>query len=366
MTEAIEKKERIKWVDCLRGWAIILVVIGHFPIDETLKLYIYSFHIPLFFILSGLTFNALKYSGIKEFIKHKAKMILLPYLCLNISYFAIWVVIMKIVNNSAITLFELFKGLIFANNDKVYLLNGPTWFLPTLFLIEVVAYLLIKYFNDDPKHLAIISSVLLLLGYAESIVSPKVFMIWHMNSVPIGVFMFMMGYLFYKYYTNDKNTKEVVDKIKPYIGIILILIGLYFALKNGRVSFGGNIYNYIIYTLIAVFSSSFGYLIIFKRLSEVKSFNTIMSYIGKNTLFILGFHKVLLHFLKGFDVSVVYTMWGSIALAILSILLTTLFSMFVNKVCPFVIGKLEKTKSNIISFVIYTIISLILLVMYCI
>ena len=141
---------------------------------------------------------------------------------------------MKIVNDSTITLFELFKGLIFANNDKVYLLNGPTWFLPTLFLIEVVAYLLIKYFNDNPKHLAIISSVLLLLGYAESIARPKLFMIWHMNSVPVGVFMFIMGYLFYKYYTNDEKTKELVDKIKPYTGIILVMIGLYFALKNGK------------------------------------------------------------------------------------------------------------------------------------
>ncbi len=53
-------QERIKWVDNLKGFAILLVILGHslqyFYRDfnnSHLANFIYSFHMPLFFALSG-------------------------------------------------------------------------------------------------------------------------------------------------------------------------------------------------------------------------------------------------------------------------------------------------------------------------
>lgn len=49
---------RIEWIDLLKGLAIILVVMGHMPYDDgciALKGGIYSFHMPLFFLLAGFT-----------------------------------------------------------------------------------------------------------------------------------------------------------------------------------------------------------------------------------------------------------------------------------------------------------------------
>lgn len=49
---------RIEWIDLLKGLAIILVVMGHMPYDDgsvALKNGIYSFHMPLFFLLAGFT-----------------------------------------------------------------------------------------------------------------------------------------------------------------------------------------------------------------------------------------------------------------------------------------------------------------------
>ena len=45
-------KKRVQWIDCAKGIAILLVIIGHtigYPIREM----IFSFHMPLFFILAG-------------------------------------------------------------------------------------------------------------------------------------------------------------------------------------------------------------------------------------------------------------------------------------------------------------------------
>ena len=54
----MEKKKREEFIDIAKGIAILCVIIGHtwknaYPADKRLMVFIYSFHMPLFFILSG-------------------------------------------------------------------------------------------------------------------------------------------------------------------------------------------------------------------------------------------------------------------------------------------------------------------------
>lgn len=50
-------KKRIEWIDIAKGITILLVVIGHGAINGALRGIIFSFHMPLFFILSSITFR---------------------------------------------------------------------------------------------------------------------------------------------------------------------------------------------------------------------------------------------------------------------------------------------------------------------
>ena len=53
-------KQRIKWVDIAKGITIILTIIGHTVVGgrgELLRGMIYSFHMPLFFTLSCITYS---------------------------------------------------------------------------------------------------------------------------------------------------------------------------------------------------------------------------------------------------------------------------------------------------------------------
>lgn len=58
---------RIKQIDFAKGIAIILVVFGHsLAYEDVLKAIIFSFHVPVFFVCSGITMkvgqlNAKKY-----------------------------------------------------------------------------------------------------------------------------------------------------------------------------------------------------------------------------------------------------------------------------------------------------------------
>lgn len=51
-----KQKKRLAWVDIAKAMAIILVIVGH-EMQGILKLIIYSFHMPLFFILTGYTMS---------------------------------------------------------------------------------------------------------------------------------------------------------------------------------------------------------------------------------------------------------------------------------------------------------------------
>lgn len=76
-------KKRLSWVDGVKGFLMILVVIGHYPgqLDFPLVKYIYWFHMPSFFILSGLFFKPVIEKGLMKGSIHKRFMqLIVPYL----------------------------------------------------------------------------------------------------------------------------------------------------------------------------------------------------------------------------------------------------------------------------------------------
>ena len=91
--EMKEKREREGWVDAARGTAIILVVLGHvihiverefsvaLPGPDVLDRVLYSFHVPVFFFLSGMFFAGAGSgrSGL-SLLGQRAKRLLYPYL----------------------------------------------------------------------------------------------------------------------------------------------------------------------------------------------------------------------------------------------------------------------------------------------
>lgn len=121
--------ERIAYVDAARGLAILCVVLGHLYPGDGIVQYISSFHVPVFFILSGLLMAARdgwKTRRLTEFAAKKAKRLLYPYA----------------------TISALNLALIFARRGKKAMLRQLTatllgegidalWFLSALFLAEI-------------------------------------------------------------------------------------------------------------------------------------------------------------------------------------------------------------------------------------
>lgn len=66
---------RLSWLDILKGIGIILVVIGHIYLNPTVRDWLYSFHMPLFFLAAGLLY---KEKPIVTDIKRRIKTIVIP------------------------------------------------------------------------------------------------------------------------------------------------------------------------------------------------------------------------------------------------------------------------------------------------
>ena len=137
-------QKRISYIDMAKGIGILLVLIGHSEFPSTnLITWISSFHMPLFFILSGMLFS---HTNIfqkewKVFVQKKAKSILIPYVAFSIlSILA-----------SAILDFSSFPEYLWTSLLQTISLYGISvlWFLPTLFISEI-AFFFIKQ-RTSPK-----------------------------------------------------------------------------------------------------------------------------------------------------------------------------------------------------------------------
>lgn len=123
---------RQEWIDLLKGFAIWCVVVGHMPFShETvyLKNIIYSFHMPLFFLLAGCTagISIKRSQSIYTFIRKRIVSVLLPYIAWSFLYGTLFTS-----SISELTSYNLQEHL------RTLLLGGVhNWFLICLFILQL-------------------------------------------------------------------------------------------------------------------------------------------------------------------------------------------------------------------------------------
>ena len=135
------ENSRIAWVDWAKSISMFLVVLGHCHIRESEQFviqYIYSFHMMLFFFLSGLLCKR----GLSvETFKKDFKYLILPYftygLVLVLFYF------LRLRSFDYLLLLSKFIDLVVGLDAGI----GPIWFLPALFLCKQMYYFVKKVKN---------------------------------------------------------------------------------------------------------------------------------------------------------------------------------------------------------------------------
>ncbi len=137
----IEYQNKNKPFQILTGIAILLVVCGHLDLRVLtigdLFPY-YSFHVMIFLFVSGYFYKEKNETNLLQYISRKAKHLLLPYFLWNIFYGILVTILHKMGFGFGSDL--SFKSLLidtFADGHQ-YMLNFASWFVPALFLVQVV------------------------------------------------------------------------------------------------------------------------------------------------------------------------------------------------------------------------------------
>jgi fucose 4-O-acetylase-like acetyltransferase len=165
---AVSNRQRVAWVDCCKGICIVLVVYGHGAggleaagvltsdsVFAALREWVYIFHIPAFFFLSGLFALKASERPFLQFLQGRLRVLGYPYVVWTVIVLVSQFVMGRLVNSPPST------------SRAIRFLWEPygvgLWFLYSLFLISLL-FTCMKRLRIPPIPMLLISVALYLLA----------------------------------------------------------------------------------------------------------------------------------------------------------------------------------------------------------
>lgn len=151
--------ERIGWVDFAKGVAIILMVLAHILFLRTdLSKIIFVFHMPFFFVMAGFLLNLNKWGGAQNFESFAAKIfkrLVVPYFLAELLWYPIWLFVFRDAGHlkylwgwNEINPLKALTAIFVGNGNDIGLALGQLWFLPALFVAEIIFIKLYNRLNE--------------------------------------------------------------------------------------------------------------------------------------------------------------------------------------------------------------------------
>lgn len=261
------EKKRFDDLDIAKCFGILLVYIGHCEVGadsisfDRLQAWIYSFHMPLFFFISGILFSNKNNRSFLFFLKKRIVSLILPYVFFSLFNFLI------------LSLFDM--------DVPNFLVRGwgqnPLWFIPVLFACEIFHFV---FFQKVKIWLKILSGAcfvfLLFFHFLNNPYGP-----YCLATVP-WFFLFYVGGFFSKscidVLRNSKNKQRIV-----LISCLVLHSVLFFIMCNFDMKYGLNI--------VCAFAGVF-FMVSLSMLVCGGWNNIFLKFIGRNTMVILCTHKL--------------------------------------------------------------------------
>ncbi len=341
-------ENRLDYLDIARGTGIILVILGHISyLGSVPRIFIVSFHMPLFFVISGMLIFIKKEEDkpLKDVAVRKLKSIMLPYYL----YSALGIVIY--IGYYLLTGRDGGWSAVLAHIVETLTLYGFSvmWFLPAICFSELYFLLILKKIpvSDNRFKLPILKNIrfrkstvlriaavilpiflFLFLNYrledanAAYGLNPA-FAVFHLVAVallriPFCASFIAAGFLVARllpdiFVLKGTKSESLALPAEIFIGLDLMGVTAVFGYINGVTDLHFLIFNNIFCYYAAALSGSFGVLLLSKALERLASLPPLrlLSYLGRNSLIImvthLNFYVLLLaeiggmHFTKALD-----------------------------------------------------------------
>lgn len=205
--------QRYNWIDVMKGIGIIVVVIGHI-FGGYLKDFIFLFHMPLFFFISGYLYK--NKINQKQYFKDK-------FISLGIPYISFLFLIYPASNWDNYSKINSIEFLIFIIKPIIggrFLINytGVFWFITCFFVLQILMNYFIIKFNQVTLFFVI--TFLLLLSYLNSMIFPNFWLPGNINVALAAAPFFYVGYLI-------KINKVKFNKLIILILSIIVIVSLF-------------------------------------------------------------------------------------------------------------------------------------------
>lgn len=263
-------------LDMMKGLGVWLVIMGHLQNPDEIGYgvwdYIYSFHMPMFFLISGYLFSD-KGQSFRTFFIHKIKTIWLPYTVLyfvSLVYFAIITGAPEnLTRVKAIMQGWLLSGqyLVEARTN-----NFPLWFLPHILLANCIFYFLSR--NKDTKLFGLLLLIIAILTVPFQNLFQEEKCIWEIIVLPVSLVFMGLGYLYKKF--------ENKIPIFEYDYVCFFWIGLLLTIGNpGASVMKIQTFLYFLGALLTVYT-------IYRVIKKCEL--SLLTFAGKHSLVAYGIH----------------------------------------------------------------------------
>lgn len=346
--------KRIEYIDIARGVGILLVVMGHNDfslVSPFAYKLIYSFHMPLFFFLSGYFLNTA--IGFWDFFKKRFNTLIKPYL---FTLFLIYFISLSFGRiGFPTTIVRIVKSLYGTGS---YIDWVQLWFLPHLFVVSLYAFvfyaILVKVNNRYVRWAVLlltlgISSLFLQKFYPFPLsVFGKSYELWglpfSLDLVLLSGFFFILG----------SETRQVTTEKIFGNWIFLLVTGTTMIVLNvlfpARIDFNTRTYESFVINTVESIAGILFVLAVSRQIElRTEKLASFFKYVGKISLIILIFHVPIQDFwgqkINAVQDNVKLTIWLAYLMGVIGpILLYELFIKY-NPVASFWFGReAEKPK----------------------
>lgn len=341
MKQICRQNKRIVWADYCKFFAISCMVLGHIDINDSFRTFIYIFHMPTFFFLSGY-FE--KGRSVLLTLKNAVYTLFIPYFFFSLlSILWCW--------TSPVMHPELYPGMnsvkqiflsafigIFLMDDTVksfaFLPNFALWFLVALIVVKVLfswLYTVTKYINQKYEFIfwmvAVLCSVMAFLFLRK-------FYYFSLDSAMMGLPFYIAGFFI-------KRSGLLINQLfVKYAPLLVILLGGYLLLwggENGNINMDGGVYGHSI--LLFYINAMIGICFLIS-ISLICSRFTIKSvlFLGENTLVVLAFHGFIILCMKGVERFLLHISISPFVYLLIVLLACIPIAQIFNKYFPMFVG----------------------------
>lgn len=319
-------KDRIFWIDIAKGIAIFLTVLGHCYPESQVITFIFSFHMPIFFILSGYTLKETsKDDLVKVTIKDFKRLYLPVFIVAILDFFADFIKYFLFSTKSIPSILNIVIGIAWGNCNPI---NGIKsvhflWFLVALFYSRLFFRIILLNFK---KYREI---VLLFFAYIFSLIGFRIAVPQSLDLIFICAFFIDVGYVFKKFENEIRPKENIVGVVLIFVWFILISI------TNQHIDFAQRSYSPLV--ILIALAGSYCVIMFLKAFENTSCIRKPISFLGRNSLYLLCIHELdnnfgkLYNFVDPFKDSISVYIYFSVRISV-DILILLIFVFVKNKI----------------------------------